>query len=297
MPDIGGGVIVMADFASIAGGRFDLEQFGNVPNGVDAFYHIETGGLFIDRGLSSGETFVDATEASGGIAFRDGSAGNSLVDGSGNVLGFYGSVHADTVNAGGGDDSISAGNGDNYVSAGDGNDSITAGDNNDTLIGGSGNDLIFGGDGRNNIQGGDGNDTLSAGSGNDSISGGVGNDSLWGGDGNDTLLGGDGMDTLAGGAGNDLLNGGAGPDYFAYEDGFGGNDTILGFSYGEDFVQIKAGMDGVNSLEDLAGKITVEGSSVKISLSSGDTILIKGITGTTAQEMAANPENWIKGLG
>ncbi len=293
---MGDGVLVMADFASIAGGSpiYDLKA---VPSGVDAFYQIETGGLFVDRGLAAGKTFVDATEASGGVAFRDGAASSSGEDVGGRDFGFYGSNYADTINAGGGADTISAGEGNNYVAAGDGADSITAGSGNDTLIGGSGNDEIFGGDGSNNIQGGDGNDTLAAGFGNDSMSGGVGNDSLWGGDGNDTLLGGDGMDTLAGGAGNDLLNGGAGPDFFAYEQGFGGHDTILGFSYGEDYVQIKAGMDGVNSFDDLAGKITVEGSSVKISLSTGDTIIIKGISGATAQEMADNPAAWIKGLG
>jgi Ca2+-binding RTX toxin-like protein len=267
-----------------------------VPSGVDAFYHIETGGLFIDRSLATGFTGVDASNAKGGIAYKGSDVSDSGAGTiGGNVeWGFKGGEYNDTVDAGGGADRIDAGNGSNYVNGGAGSDTITAGKDNDTLVGGAGNDSIFGGDGKNNIQGGDGNDTLSAGSGNDSISGGVGNDSLWGGDGNDTLLGGDGTDTLLGGAGNDLLNGGAGADYFTYEEGFGGHDTILGFSYGEDFVQIKAGMDGVSNLGDLTGKITVDGSSVKISLSTGDTIVIKGVTGASASELAANPEQWIK---
>ncbi len=288
----------MADFASIAGGqKLNLAEFGWVPGDVDAFYHIETGGLFIDRSLATGFTGIDASGANGGIAYKGGDVSDT---GAGNIgslnveWGFKGGEYNDTVNAGGGADKIDAGNGSNYVDGGLGDDTIVAGKDNDTLLGGAGNDSIVGGDGRNNIQGGAGNDTLVGGSNADSISGGVGNDSLWGGDGNDTLLGGDGMDTLTGDAGNDLLVGGAGADYFTYEDGLAGNDTILGFSYGEDFVQIKAGMNGVSSLDDLTGKITVDGSSVKISLSTGDTIVIKGVTGASASELAANPEQWIK---
>ncbi|SDB73622.1 Hemolysin-type calcium-binding repeat-containing protein [Belnapia rosea] len=288
VPDIGDGVVVMADFASIAGGGGERIPLSDVLGGVDAFYHIETGGLFLDRSFATGQTRVDATEATGGIAFKDSSVGNNSPE-----WVFEGSRYADTVNAGGGDDSILAGAGNNYVSGGDGNDTIIAGADNDTLLGGAGNDQIFGGDGNNSIQGGDGDDTLAGGSGSDYISGGSGSDSIWGGAGNDTLLGGDGNDSLAGGAGDDMLMGGAGNDVFSYEAGYGGADTIVGFSYG-DVVQIKAGMDGVSSLDDLDGKITVEGSSVKISLGSGDTIVIKGITGTSAADLAANPEQWIK---
>ena len=56
--------------------------------------------------------------------------------------------------------------------------------------------------------------------------------------------GGDGDDRLVGGIGNDMLIGGSGADTFAYGAGFGGNDTILGFTYGADMVEIQAGMNG-----------------------------------------------------
>ncbi|MBL6456701.1 hypothetical protein JMJ55_15300 [Belnapia sp. T6] len=293
MPNFLGGVLAMADFASIPGGASLPADSSN--SSFDAFYHIETGGTFIDRSAAIGHsTLVDASGANGGVAFKGSDASDS-----GN-FGFQGSAHADTVNGAGGNDSISLGEGNNYATGGSGDDSITAGSGNDTVVGGTGHDQIFGGDGANNLQGGDGNDTVSGGSGADMISGGAGNDSLWGGAGNDTLIGGDGNDRFAGAAGDDLLMGGSGADTFAYDTGFGGNDIISGFTYGQDMVEIKAGMGGINEtggnitgFDGSINKIEVVGSSVKVTIGS-DTILIKGISGASAADLAAHPEAWIK---
>ncbi|MFC7692288.1 calcium-binding protein [Paeniroseomonas aquatica] len=277
-------------------GRFRFDCRGSpillsaVPSNLDAFYHIETGGLFVDRSGASANTQVDASAATGGIAYK----GSDADDGAG--FSFQGSAFGDTVNGGAGADSISTGEGNNYALGGDGADSITAGGGADTIIGGAGDDAISGGNGANNLQGGDGNDTILGGADNDSISGGSGNDNLWGGAGNDTILGGDGNDSIVGGAGDDMLIGGAGSDVFAYGDGFGGNDTIVGFSYGQDFVAIKAGMGGLTSLSGFDGvtnKIEVVGSSVKVTIGT-DTILIKGIAGASTSDLLSNPENWIK---
>ena len=99
---------------------------------------------------------------------------------------------------------------------------------------------------------------------------------------------------MVGAEGNNLLIGGSGADTFAYDTGFGGNDTILGFSVGQDFVEIRDGMNGINlqtvptagggfeekiqGFDGLNNKIEVVGNSLKITIGD-DTILIKGITG------------------
>jgi Ca2+-binding RTX toxin-like protein len=280
----------MADFASIPGGSDTVGIFDpSIVSSVDAFYNISSGGLgaFIDRGNATGNTEVDGSGALDAVTFKGG-IGDDV---------FQGSVNGDTVNAGGGNDYISAGEGNNYILGGAGNDTIVAGNGNDTLIGDDGDDVIFGGDGDNVIQGGAGNDTLTAGSGDDSISGGSGHDYIWGGDGNDTLLGGDGDDTLIGGRGDDLLMGGAGNDLFVFSSDHGGNDTIVGFTAGDE-VQIEG--DPISfSVQGQAGfdpsatnKIELIGSSVKITMGA-DTILIKGITGSSPADLLNNLD-WLK---
>ncbi len=85
---------------------------------------------------------------------------------------------------------------------------------------------VFGGSGRDTIIGSGGNDILNGEAGADSILGGDGNDSITGGNDNDTLRGGRGDDTLNGGSGNDILGGGGDNDIVQW-DGLGdGVDTI-----------------------------------------------------------------------
>lgn len=308
----------MADFASIAGGSSG--PLASIPAGVDAFYHIETGGLFLDRSGQDGQSQVDASNASGGIYFRGGSDddsgtyGNSGADSEAGTpddptFGFFGSAFGDTVHGGNGDDSVSSGGGADSVRGGEGDDLVTAGDGDDTVYGGNGSDVISGGAGNDDLQGGDGDDILVGDLGDDKLTGNSGNDSLFGGEGNDTLFGGDGLDRLVGAEGNDLLIGGSGADTFAYDTGFGGNDTILGFSVGQDFVEIRDGMNGINlqtvptagggfeekiqGFDGLNNKIEVVGNSLKITIGD-DTILIKGITGADLNSLASNPDAFIK---
>jgi Ca2+-binding RTX toxin-like protein len=244
----------MGDYASIIGG--DVTSLDGVLPNQNAFYHIETSNIVLNRGGTTGFSDVDASQAS------------------------------------------ASGEGDHgaYVQTGSANDSILGSSHGDTLKGGAGQDSIDAGAGNDRAEGNDGNDTLDGGIGNDSLSGGDGTDLLIGDVGNDTLSGGAGDDTLYAGTGDDLLIGASGNDLFVFDVGNFGNDTISGFSAG-DFVQIVPGVGSINSLSDLAGKVAVVGSSVKIDLGGGSTIIINGITGTTAADLVNNLDSWVKIAG
>lgn len=244
----------MGDYASIIGGN--TTTLDGVLSNQNAFYHIETSSVVVNRGGTTGYSEVDASHATAtaegdhGVYVQTGSASDSIL----------GSSHADTLKGGAGADSIDAGSGDDRV------------------------------------EGNDGNDTLHGGDGHDSLSGGDGIDLLYGDAGNDTLSGGAGDDTLIGGTGDDLLIGASGNDLFVFDVNNFGNDTISGFSAG-DFVQIAQGVGGINSVSDLAGKVSVVGTSVKIDLGGGSTITINGITGTTAHDLVNHLDSWVKVAG
>ena len=133
------------------------------------------------------------------------------------------------------------------LEGGSGNDRLSAGGGRDHVLGGSGNDIVDGGDGRDIVRGGSGDDYVRGGaeddflygdSGNDHIAGDEGWDRLFGGSGNDFLEGGGGEDVIVGGKGDDLLSGGAREDHFVYL-GNDGNDVILDFKPGEDFIDLR----------------------------------------------------------
>jgi Ca2+-binding RTX toxin-like protein len=111
------------------------------------------------------------------------------------------------------------------------------------------------------------------------VRGGDGIDKLYGDDGDDRLLGdagadrlngGAGDDWLSGGAGNDIVGGGAGADTFDLIKGTG-RDTVTDFDDGIDRVHVDQG-----GMADLGIKAVAEG--LQITLSSGDALVIKGMT-------------------
>ena len=99
----------------------------------------------------------------------------------------------------------------------------------ENIIGSDHKDVLIGNAVKNQLDGGAGDDTLL---------GGLGNDILVGGAGDDMLFGGDGMDVLIGGGGSDILIGEGGMDLFHLEQDDDGTDTVLGFTLGEDKIQI-----------------------------------------------------------
>ncbi|MBC4017496.1 calcium-binding protein [Siccirubricoccus deserti] len=226
------------------------------------------GGGHTDGGIASDHDAVYHIGGTGVILDRGGTTGEAYVDATGSIS--------------------------TYVQAGSGADTILGGTGNDSFKGGAGEDSISSGSGADSVEAGSGGDTVDGGMGDDKVVGGDGDDFLLGGEGNDTLFGGDGLDTLIGGLGNDLLIGGSGADLFVFDVNGFGNDTISGFQAGDE-VRIVAGVEGINSEADLAGKVSVVGNSVKIDLGGGSTITISGISGgTTAQDLVNDISSWLK---
>ena len=148
---------------------------------------------------------------------------------------------------GSGNDTINGSVDHDILEGGSGNDRLSGGGDRDHVLGGSGNDIVDGGDGRDIVRGGSGDDVVSGGreddflhgdTGNDHIKGDDGWDRLFGDEGNDFLEGGGGEDVIVGGEGDDLLSGGARADHFVYLEN-AGNDVILDFKLGEDFIDLR----------------------------------------------------------
>ena len=82
-----------------------------------------------------------------------------------------------------------------------------------------------------------------------------GDDTLNGGDGDDILIGGAGDDTLLGGGGSDILIGEGGMDLFRLDLDDDGTDTVLGFTLGEDKIQIDTAFQDNFTLAELGLEI------------------------------------------
>lgn len=155
-------------------------------------------------------------------------------------------------------------------------DDVLDGDaGNDTIAAGAGADVVRGGAGRDFVTGGSGADLIDGGTDVDKLYGNDGHDVITGNDGNDYLFGQNGADVLDGGAGNDYLHGGNGSDTFVFGAGFG-RDLVGQFhdGYGtEDVIRFEgAGISGFNELQSRMAQV---GTSVVVTLDSGDAIEIQ----------------------
>ena len=197
---------------------------------------------------------------------RSGSGGNNT---------FIGSDDHDILDGGGGNDRLSGGGGRDHVLGGSGDDVVDGGGDRDIVRGGSGDDYV---------RGGGGDDFLYGDSGNDHIVGDAGWDRLIGGSGNDFLEGGDGEDVILGGAGDDLLSGGTREDHFVFQENFG-NDVILDFKPGEDFVDLRLLPEAIG-FSDLTIADVEEGCGVRITHAAlGGSIELRGCS---ASELSAS---------
>ncbi|MFM2279865.1 MAG: hypothetical protein RLZZ444_2096, partial [Pseudomonadota bacterium] len=86
------------------------------------------------------------------------------------------------------------------------------------------------------------------------------------------LYGMDGMDSLSGGAGNDKLTGGAQMDLFVFRQNFD-RDHILDFTDGLDQIDLRT-FAGIDSFDDISGRMKQEGSNVVIRFGHGDVLSI-----------------------
>jgi len=251
----------MSDYASIMGGgttpadavghRYD--QLDDVGRSWNAYYHLESKDVFLDRFGSSGDSLVDARANTSGVHVEVGSGSDTVAGGSGGDDVWTGAGN-DTASGGAGADTLSGASGDDMLAGDAGNDSLSGGAGDDTLRAGSGDDSVAGGSGADSIRGDEGNDSLFGGSGDDA---------LYGQDGDDMLVGGSGADLLMGGAGDDTMFGGSGRDVYAFDSGFG-DDVISDFRPGD---QINLGAYvrdlGVNSGADLVAKGMVTGGTTE----------------------------------
>lgn len=125
-------------------------------------------------------------------------------------------------------------------------------------------------------------DKLLGNGGNDTISGKAGNDKIDGGSGKDVINGGAGDDWLIGGSGNDKLTGGTGSDVFSFKSG-SGVDRITDFSVTEDKLAIKAGVNGIQTANDVldhatAGVDAHGNPTVSINLGGGNKIILQNVS-------------------
>jgi len=273
----------LVDFASIIGSG-SIVGLDDVPRGADAYYHIDSAGIFLDRSHDSGTGIVDASENPHDVRVAMGSGDDTIWGGRGD----------DSLSGGSGRDSIDAGNGDNTVSGGNDDDYITAGRGSDLLRGDNGNDTIDGGRGNDTLDGGNGDDLLIGGAGNDMLVGGNGKDTLDGGKGDDILFGGNGGDMLIGGEGNDLLTGGNGKDTFFFDSNFG-NDVIANFAKGDQlWLTQDLNGSGIKTAADLAAHVSGGVSSgIKYTVISvgQDTITLMGVD---KDDFLKNLDDWVK---
>ncbi|MDV4143391.1 MULTISPECIES: calcium-binding protein [Shimia] len=222
-----------------------------------------------------------------------GGLGNDTI--SGNQGGDYitGGIGHDVLRGGEGRDDISGGKHGDLIYGGDGDDLIRGQKGNDTVYGGDGADLVnLGGGardvfydspetgpaGNDTVFGGDGRDIINGRGGDDSFYGEDGNDKLRGGVGDDELYGGAGDDTLSGGSGSDTLAGGEGADVFRFRNDLSSDDNVItDYELGVDIIEMYDGYDAEDTTYTLAN-----GTDTLITLVSGATILVEGVTDTLA---------------
>ncbi len=231
---------------------------------------------YVDKGQDDqiqGEHLDDTLWGGIGDDTMIGADGNDTISGGSGGDRIFGGEGNDVLAGMWGNDTVFGGNGNDMIYGGIGYDHLYGGDGADQLFGGDGNDHLYGGNGLDKLYGGDGNDFVFGGDGNDSLFGGDGNDQLYGGADDDRLFGGVGNDTLVSGSGSDTLTGGDGEDVFVFNDnGASDANVIRDFELGVDIIEMWDGYDE-NATYTASG-----GTDTLITLSSGATILVEGVT-------------------
>lgn len=286
---------------TINGGSGNDNAWGD--NGNDSIY----GGFGDDR--LHGNDGNDLMMGGGGADQMFGGAGNDVMEGNNDDDLLRGHAGDDLIRGGDGNDQLEGQSGNDVFYGGDGNDMIEghvgrdvlnggAGDDAlyggvwvDQLYGGTGNDALYGGQSNDRMWGNDGTDTLYGGTGRDRLHGNNDNDMLYGGDNNDQLFGGNGMDQLYGGTGDDRLDGSHGDDQLTGGDGADtfvfkinqGNDTVLDFASGTDYLLVNFGMfdQGTTSQDIVNDHTSLVNGNLVITTDSDQTITLEGVTSIT----------------
>ena len=199
-----------------------------------------------------------------------------------------------------------------------GNEYFNGGSGNDTLYGADGADTLYGGAGADNLNGGNNTDMIDhsaasaavvvdlyAGNGSSSLStsdaygdvyvsienvyGSEYDDILIGNFDNNLFYGAGGNDFFNGYTGNDTISGGAGNDTFYFTAGYGA-DVVSDFQgagvAGGDTIHLhQSGYASFSALQAASKIATVSGSTI-ITLSTGNSITLAGVTGLTAGDFS-----------
>ena len=233
---LGGG----ADLFDGRGGTVTGEVAGG---GGDDTYIIDDASIALSEGAGQGTDEVQSL-----VSFTLGENFEILtLLGTGDISGF-GNEDNNTLTGNNGDNVLGGLGGDDILYGLHGDDLLSGGNSNDELFGGSGRDTLDGGNGNDTLAGQGGDDWLLGRTGNDLLNGSDGDDTLAGGLGDDTLNGGDGTDILIGGGGQDFMRGNDGSDVFrflaAQDSSDAAPDRILDFVHNEDFIDLRALIDG-----------------------------------------------------
>ncbi len=229
-----------ADLFDGRGGTVTGEVAGG---GGDDTYIIDDASIALSEGAGQGTDEVQSL-----VSFTLGENFEILtLLGTGDISGF-GNEDNNTLTGNNGDNVLGGLGGDDILYGLHGDDLLSGGNSNDELFGGSGRDTLDGGNGNDTLAGQGGDDWLLGRTGNDLLNGSDGDDTLAGGLGDDTLNGGDGTDILIGGGGQDFMRGNDGSDVFrflaAQDSSDAAPDRILDFVHNEDFIDLRALIDG-----------------------------------------------------
>ena len=268
-----------------------------------------------DSGNETGVIIENATGGSGDDTIVGNGADNDLQGGLGDDK-LFGEAGDDFISGDGGSDKIYFGSGDDIVFGGSGNDTfywaiggtdlIYGDDGRDTYNARSsnqgiqinmkdqmGNGLATEGDFFDSIESFVGSNTagdilrgglvkvnMSGAGGDDLLIGNNFNDYLRGDDGNDDIRGGNSTDTLIGGRGDDRLDGGKHADQFRFVKSDFGNDVIIDYQDGLDylrfFVDIATSFSDFVISNNNTAQVTIEidGNSIELNSRDGGDIFV-----------------------
>ena len=195
----------------------------------------------------------------------------NVISGRGGNDNLYGSYGDDILNGDAGDDNLYGYYDDDTLNGGAGDDYLYGEYDEDTLNGGAGDDRVFGGDGSDIVRGGDGNDLVKVGGQYGGPDYGE-SEQAFGDAGNDNLS--------AHGTGGDTLTGGSGSDLFLFNEVWGGSGShiVTDFQNGADQLGLQFVNFNGNFAAWFASRGAVVGGNVVLTLDSGDTVTLMGLT-------------------
>lgn len=240
---------------------------------------------------SSGNSFVFA--GAGNLAVNAGAGTPTVLGASGGAMTLNGgagnlialSYGATRFNGGGGAATIAAFAGAMTAHGGAGSGLYLGGPGGaNSIVGGSGQSIILGGGNGDVLVAGSGaGDVIQAGAGATTINAAAshGADKIYAGAGNNLILTGIGSTNILAGTGAATITTGAGVDLVAIANGSHATLTLTNFNPASDYLTF-VGFPGNEKTQALASATIIGGTSERLTLSDGTTIMLTNFTGLTA---------------